>query len=253
MEDKAFYCKVVGMSITTDVCVTRIRQAKEFNAKGEPHASLNKCIICKGLEFAEPTKPPASSVLDVAEEFCPHCERPRVHKKLRWSIKHGAHVNCYYNLNKKSSGPEVKVTRPAISTKVTPLEDPERIIQCSASPSWARCHDCYAVKNCAIYEGCLRFSDTKDCAIRNAPGGTVSTLEQPPARAVPDTSEQDHYTACKIQPIEFIVANNLDFLEGNIVKYVARYKRKDGLKDLAKARHYLAMLIEREEGRSDGE
>ena len=63
----------------------------------------------------------------------------------------------------------------------------------------------------------------------------------------PDTTEQSHYMACKIQPIDFIVANSMDFLEGNIIKYVARYKNKNGLEDLAKARHYLDMLIEREE------
>ena len=67
---------------------------------------------------------------------------------------------------------------------------------------------------------------------------------------VPDTSEQDHYTACAIQPIDFIRANNMDFLEGNIVKYVARYKRKNGLEDLSKARQYLDWLIEREEADS---
>lgn len=80
------------------------------------------------------------------------------------------------------------------------------------------------------------------------PAGTITEL--PPTRLeplVPDTSEQDHYTSCAIQPIEFIVANTMDFLEGNIVKYVARYKNKNGLEDLAKARHYLDMLIEREE------
>ena len=55
-----------------------------------------------------------------------------------------------------------------------------------------------------------------------------------------------HYTHCKIEPLDFITANKLDFLEGNIVKYVSRYKRKDGVNDLKKARVYLDRLIERE-------
>lgn len=46
MDNKPFYCKVVGTSITADVC--------EDRAKGDPHPSLNKCIICKGLEPAAP-------------------------------------------------------------------------------------------------------------------------------------------------------------------------------------------------------
>jgi len=54
----------------------------------------------------------------------------------------------------------------------------------------------------------------------------------------------NHYKRFKIQPIEFIILNNLNFLEGNIVKYVCRYRFKDGLKDLEKAKHYIEMLIE---------
>jgi hypothetical protein len=53
-----------------------------------------------------------------------------------------------------------------------------------------------------------------------------------------------HYTAMKIQPIEFIWANNLGFSEGNIIKYVSRWKTKGGVKDLEKAKHHIALLIE---------
>jgi hypothetical protein len=56
-----------------------------------------------------------------------------------------------------------------------------------------------------------------------------------------------HYKELAIQPLEFIVANNLDFPSGNVVKYVVRYKLKGGLEDLKKARHYLDLLIELEE------
>lgn len=52
-----------------------------------------------------------------------------------------------------------------------------------------------------------------------------------------------HYTVRRIQPIEYILANNLSFCEGNIIKYVTRYKDKNGLEDLLKARHYLDFLI----------
>ena len=47
-----------------------------------------------------------------------------------------------------------------------------------------------------------------------------------------------------IQPWDFIVSQDMGFLEGNIVKYVARYKYKDGVSDLEKALHYLTKLIE---------
>ena len=57
----------------------------------------------------------------------------------------------------------------------------------------------------------------------------------------------NHYKDLSIQPLEFIVANDLDFCQGNVVKYVVRYKLKGGLEDLRKARHYLDLLIELKE------
>ncbi len=54
----------------------------------------------------------------------------------------------------------------------------------------------------------------------------------------------DHYKNQAIQPWDFIAANELGFFEGNIVKYVSRWRDKDGLADLEKARHYLDKLIE---------
>ena len=53
----------------------------------------------------------------------------------------------------------------------------------------------------------------------------------------------DHYKT-EIQPWDFIVANDLGYLEGNIIKYVSRYKKKGGMADLLKAQHYLQKLIE---------
>lgn len=47
-----------------------------------------------------------------------------------------------------------------------------------------------------------------------------------------------HYKRFKYQPIEFIMKYKLNFIEGNIFKYLCRYKFKDGVKDLEKAMHY---------------
>ena len=52
-----------------------------------------------------------------------------------------------------------------------------------------------------------------------------------------------HYKDMAIQPIEFILANNLPFCEGNIIKYTCRYKQKNGVEDLRKVIHYAEMLI----------
>ena len=53
-----------------------------------------------------------------------------------------------------------------------------------------------------------------------------------------------HYKDMAIQPVEFIVANNIPFREANVIKYVSRWQDKGGLEDLQKARHYLDMIIE---------
>jgi hypothetical protein len=55
----------------------------------------------------------------------------------------------------------------------------------------------------------------------------------------------DHYQK-SIQPWDIISEWKLDFWEGNIVKYILRWKDKDGVKDLKKAKHYIEYLIERE-------
>ena len=57
----------------------------------------------------------------------------------------------------------------------------------------------------------------------------------------------DHYAKNKIQPIDFILANNLGWCEANAVKYLTRWKNKNGLEDLRKAQHYIDLLIERVE------
>jgi hypothetical protein len=58
----------------------------------------------------------------------------------------------------------------------------------------------------------------------------------------------DHYEKVTLQPIDYIFANDLGFAEGNIVKYVTRYKDKNGKEDLEKIIQYAEMLIEEHYG-----
>ena len=67
-------------------------------------------------------------------------------------------------------------------------------------------------------------------------------FETPPVNAVQYGG--NHYKDKAIQPWDYVVANNLGYLEGSIIKYVSRYKDKNGLEDLYKARHFLDKLIE---------
>jgi len=53
-----------------------------------------------------------------------------------------------------------------------------------------------------------------------------------------------HYKGLAIQPVEYVHANGIGFFEGNVIKYVTRWKDKGGIDDLKKARHYIDMLIE---------
>lgn len=55
-----------------------------------------------------------------------------------------------------------------------------------------------------------------------------------------------HYKDLTIQPIEYIHANKLGFCEANVVKYVSRWRAKNGIADLEKAKHYIELLIELE-------
>ena len=57
----------------------------------------------------------------------------------------------------------------------------------------------------------------------------------------------NHYKDLVIQPIEYIVKNNLPYMEGNIVKYITRWRKKNGIQDLQKVIHYTQMLIEFEQ------
>ena len=54
----------------------------------------------------------------------------------------------------------------------------------------------------------------------------------------------NHYKQMPFQPISLILELDLDFFQGNVVKYVSRYKLKDGVRDLEKAKHYCMMAME---------
>ena len=59
----------------------------------------------------------------------------------------------------------------------------------------------------------------------------------------------DHYRNLAIQPAHYCHLNGIGFMEGCVIKYVTRWKSKGGVEDLRKARHFLDLLIEMEEGK----
>ena len=55
-----------------------------------------------------------------------------------------------------------------------------------------------------------------------------------------------HYNQGGIEPIDYIVANKLTYCEGNVVKYISRWRHKGGVEDLKKAKQYIDFIIDKE-------
>jgi len=58
-----------------------------------------------------------------------------------------------------------------------------------------------------------------------------------------DNINPNHYKQGNIETIEYILDQKMNYLEGNVVKYISRYKKKNGLEDLHKAKWYIERLI----------
>ena len=56
----------------------------------------------------------------------------------------------------------------------------------------------------------------------------------------------EHYRSMAAQPIDFILDNDIGYCEGNVIKYIVRWRKKGGMEDLRKAQHYIEFLIAQE-------
>lgn len=65
-----------------------------------------------------------------------------------------------------------------------------------------------------------------------------------PKRALDRQEGGGHYKDLTIQPIEYVMANNMDYCEANIVKYATRHHLKNGKEDILKVIHYAELLLE---------
>jgi hypothetical protein len=99
-------------------------------------------------------------------------------------------------------------------------------------PKVADIKDPWAARN-PFKEGWLR-EDIAKASARVAKSTGASALGQQVGG--------DHYKSLPIQPIEYITANKLGWCEGNIVKYITRWKQKGGAKDIDKVIHYANLL-----------
>jgi hypothetical protein len=97
------------------------------------------------------------------------------------------------------------------------------------------------------------------CVLESGHKGNCEFIPWPTADQLREMSKEPkqiggtHYKTMEIQPWEVIERAELDFWEGNVVKYVMRYRSKNGLEDLEKALHYLEYLIEREKKNAESD
>lgn len=73
--------------------------------------------------------------------------------------------------------------------------------------------------------------------------GNVEKIESPNKNALDTQIGGNHYKNMNIQPIEYIYANELDFFQGNIIKYATRHKNKNGAEDIKKIKHYCDLIL----------
>ena len=78
--------------------------------------------------------------------------------------------------------------------------------------------------------------------------GFEQMTEQQSSSPMNQKINPSHYKQGKIEVIDFIIDQKMDYLTANVQKYISRWRFKDGLCDLKKARWFLDKLIEQEEG-----
>ena len=113
-----------------------------------------------------------------------------------------------------------------------------------------------------IQQSHCRYPNNFQCAFLPIPEDDQNTTPvldilnrafPPSPKADQDETFHDpkHYKSLPIEPIYFIEANKLSYMEGNVIKYVSRWRQKDGVRDLKKAKRYLEMLINQAEGKDN--
>lgn len=73
-------------------------------------------------------------------------------------------------------------------------------------------------------------------------------IEEKPQSALDKQVSGNHYKDFKIQPVEYIYANNIPFLEANVIKYTSRHRAKNKAADIKKAIHCLELILQMEYG-----
>lgn len=82
--------------------------------------------------------------------------------------------------------------------------------------------------------------------VKDLNDGTCVIYSRHESRGTADEHTPEHYRGKDgLQPFDVIDAFQLDFYEGNAVKYLLRWRQKNGVEDLRKARHLVDQIIDR--------
>lgn len=105
------------------------------------------------------------------------------------------------------------------------------------------CWNCSVTKNYSYY---VPIISTPLNDIKLIPHGEMVPAAEPTQSALEVQVGGDHYKRLKIQPVEYCIANRMDFFQKDIIKYVSRRKgdKAKRIEDLRKAKHYIDLYIE---------
>jgi len=93
----------------------------------------------------------------------------------------------------------------------------------------------------------MSSTERKEPTLSDPSGGPWNVCQGAPDKKPLDHQVGgSHYKSLKIQPLEYIHANNMPYCEANVIKYITRWKSKNGLQDLEKVKHYVDLLIQLE-------
>lgn len=97
-----------------------------------------------------------------------------------------------------------------------------------------------SMNNYCKAEGCLETPFIGEYCLDHARSRNFSKPADPLAEQVGG----DHYKGMVIQPVQYIHANKLPYMEGNVVKYISRHRNKNGAADVKKAIHYCQLILQ---------
>jgi hypothetical protein len=99
-----------------------------------------------------------------------------------------------------------------------------------------------------VYNGKVWHLEPYEYKVMESPTEQIDILKPVKQDALAVQIGGGHYKDFKIQPVEYIYANNIPFLEGNVIKYTSRHKSKNKAADIKKAIHCLELILQMEYG-----